>query len=29
LEEGEGDNKGCLGVWSNGCFFGISESAFE
>lgn len=29
LEEGEGDNKGCLGVWSDGCFFGISESAFE
>lgn len=29
LEEGEGDNKGWLGVWSDGCFFGISESAFE
>ena len=27
LEEGEGDHKGWWGVWSGGCFFGISESA--
>jgi len=29
LAAGEGDNKGWLGVWSDGCFFGLSESAFE
>ena len=29
LAAGEDDNKGWLGVWSDGCFFGLSESAFE